>query len=114
VTGQSNRTPSGQAQPATGNRTSGRRGLRDWLAETPGADTAPTTPEAAAVTESGRPRKAERRKARQRAFFAARRAQATTPIGRVEVAVDQLRAVGTERDLMDAALALEQIAGRRL
>lgn len=101
--------------------TAGRRGLRDWLTDTPDAANAPAvqtaahpTPGPAATTDSGRPRKAERQAARRREFFAARRNRATTPLARLEVAVDLLRAVGTERDLADATTALEQIAGRRL
>lgn len=97
-----------------------RRGLRDWLTDAPDAVAAPVIPtaaptpsEAAPVTASGSPRKAERRRARRAEFFAARRNQATTIRGRFEVAVDQVRAVGTDQDLTEATAALEQIAGRR-
>jgi hypothetical protein len=98
----------------------GLRGLRDWLTDTPDAVSAPEIPtatqapsEPAATTASGRPRKAERRRARRAEFFAARRNQAPTARGRFEVAVDHLRAVGTDVDLADATAALEQITGRQ-
>jgi hypothetical protein len=124
VTGQGDRTATGQDAPDSQNRTTGRRGLIGWLADTPDArpaaatpDTSgatPTpTPETTATTASGRPRKAERRRARRAEFFAARRNQAPTARARFEVAVDHLRAVATDGDLSEATAVLEQIAGRR-
>jgi hypothetical protein len=99
------------------------RRVARWLADSPDAATQggpirvnptstpiPGTPVPA--TASGRPRKAERRRVRKAEFFAARRRQATTPLARLEVAVDELRALQNERALVEATTALDAIVRR--
>lgn len=86
-----------------------------WLTESP--DAATTAPALVTVpadwpgadTTIGRPRKSERRQARQQQFYAARRNQAATPRARFEVAVDQVRALGDDRALTAATAALDRL-----